>query len=306
MRKNTIYHLKSLYRDDMKVTGYFYGKGEPSVCIMGALRGNEIQQLYTAAKLNKRLKQLERENKILPGKEILVIPTGNNYSINVGRRFWPSDNTDINRMFPGYHQGETTQRVAYGLFESIRHYKYGIHLCSFYMSGDFLPHVRIMHTGYEKQELAGEFGLPYAVIRNPKPYDTTTLNYNWQIWETEAFSVYTTGAEKIDPASADIAIESILRFMASRGIIEYEIKEMPETRVLWENKIETIKSDTAGLFIPYIKAGDSVEKGEYLAEIMDPYTGEILKEITAPKDGLVFFMRNKPIVYSNTVLTRII
>ena len=32
-----------------------------------------------------------------------------------------------------------------------------------------------------------DFGLPYAFIRTPRPYDTTTLNYNWQIWETKAF-----------------------------------------------------------------------------------------------------------------------
>ena len=58
MRKRTIYELNSLYRDSMKVTGYFYGKGEPSICIMGAMRGNEIQQLYICSQLNKKLKQL--------------------------------------------------------------------------------------------------------------------------------------------------------------------------------------------------------------------------------------------------------
>lgn len=28
-------------------------------------------------------------------------------------------------------------------------------------------------------------------MRKPEPIDTITLNYNWQIWETNAFSVYT-------------------------------------------------------------------------------------------------------------------
>ena len=28
-------------------------------------------------------------------------------------------------------------------------------------------------------------------MRKPEPIDTTTLNYNWQTWETNAFSVYT-------------------------------------------------------------------------------------------------------------------
>ena len=66
-----------------------------------------------------------------------------------------------------------------------------IHFASFYLPGDFVPHVRIMNTGYQTASLGNLFGLPYVVMRKPEPIDTTTLNYNWQIWETNAFSVYT-------------------------------------------------------------------------------------------------------------------
>lgn len=306
MRKRTIYQLNSLYRDDMKVTGYFYGKGEPSICIMGALRGNEIQQLYICSQLNRRLKELEREGRICPNKEILVIPTANLYSINVGRRFWPSDNTDINRMFPGYSLGETTQRIAAGIFDAIRHYEYGVHFCSFYMSGTFLPHVRVMHTGFEDISLAEGFGLPYTIVREPKPYDTTTLNYNWQIWETNAFSVYTGGTGEIDRESAKEGVEAVLRFMAARGIIQYDSSASCETSVLWEKTMDTMKSDCAGLLLPYVKVGEVVEAGTLLAEILDPYIGDVKKEVVAPKKGRVLFERNKPLVYANTVLFRMI
>ncbi|WP_300791333.1 hypothetical protein [uncultured Bacteroides sp.] len=61
----------------------------------------------------------------------------------IEKRFWAMDNTDINRMFPGYNQGETTQRIAAALFEAIQGYTYGIRLASFYVPGDFVPHVRI-------------------------------------------------------------------------------------------------------------------------------------------------------------------
>ena len=33
-------------------------------------------------------------------------------------------------------------------------------------------------------DIARQFGLPYVVLRKVRPYDTTTLNYNWKIWET--------------------------------------------------------------------------------------------------------------------------
>ena len=84
-------------------------------------------------------------------------------------------------MFPGYNKGETTQRIASGVFAEISGYEYGIQFASNYIPGEFVPHVRIMTTGYEDVESAKSFTLPYIVLRNPHPYDTTTLHYNWQI-----------------------------------------------------------------------------------------------------------------------------
>ena len=50
--------------------------------------------------------------------------------------------------------------------------------------------IRLMDEGYSRIETAMQFGLPYVVKRKVRPYDTATLNYNWQVWNTEAFSLY--------------------------------------------------------------------------------------------------------------------
>ena len=55
-----------------------------------------------------------------------------------------------------------------------------------------------MKTGYENVEVAKEFAMPYIMLRNPKPYDTTTLNYEWQVWGTQAISIYTPGTDQVD------------------------------------------------------------------------------------------------------------
>lgn len=105
MTKKTVYEIKSLYRDDFCVTGYEFGSGEKSACIVGGCRGNEVQQLYTCSQIIRHLKQLEKKGKLNPGHRILVIPSMNPYSMNIQKRFWPIDNSDINRMFPGYSLG---------------------------------------------------------------------------------------------------------------------------------------------------------------------------------------------------------
>ena len=112
MHKLELYRLESPFREDMVVRGYQFGKGEKAACIVGPMRGNEIQQLYICSQLIQRLKELEANGCISTGKQILVIPSGNVYSMNVGRRFWGMEGTDINRMFPGNVHLDTAERIA--------------------------------------------------------------------------------------------------------------------------------------------------------------------------------------------------
>lgn len=306
MRKKILYELKSLYRDNLRIKGYIFGKGEKSACIVGAIRGNEVQQLYTCSQLVKTLKELEKNGQITEGKSVMVVPCVNSYSINIGKRFYPNDNTDINRMFPGYNLGETTQRIAAGLFNAISDYERGIQFASFYMPGEFIPHVRMMRTGYEKVEQSKEFGLPYVVIRDPKPYDTTTLNYNWQIWNGQSFSVYTSETDIIDGESAMLAVRAVLNYLDKEGIIQYQGHDGYISRVLNEKDMCYVKSGRAGIFEPYVKVNQSVKKGEVLALILDPYEGDVREKVTAPCDGTIFFAYKSPMTYNNSILFRII
>ena len=65
-------------------------------------------------------------------------------------------------MFPGYDLGETTQRIADGVFREIMDYQYGIQFTSFYMPGEFMPHVRMMDEGFSSVEEALKFEMSYG------------------------------------------------------------------------------------------------------------------------------------------------
>lgn len=306
MIKESLYTFKSPYRQDMHMYGYHFGRGEKSACIVGAIRGNEVQQLYICSKLVQRLKELEQKGAIASGKCITVIPSVNHYSMNVGKRFWPSDNTDINRMFPGYNLGETTQRIAAGLFEAVKGYEYGIQLASFYIPGDFVAHVRMMDTGYQNASLANLFGLPYVVIRKPRPIDTTTLNYNWQVWERNAFSVYTNKTDSIDEQSAQQAVSAILRFLNRMGILRYNCHGGFISSTIHEDELMSVVSDVPGIFLRRKNAGEEVQVGDVLAEIIDPLEGEIREQILAPSDGVIFFAHDEPLVMEHSTVFKLI
>ncbi|MCM1579195.1 MAG: M14 family metallopeptidase [Ruminococcus sp.] len=306
MRKNTLFSIKSPYRESMDVIGFRFGHGEKSLCVAGAMRGNEIQQMYVCSRLVQAMKRLEAEGKIADGKEIMIIPCINYYSMNIGKRFWTMDNTDINRMFPGYCLGETTQRIADGVFSRIQDYSYGIQLASFYQQGDFLPHVKLMETGFTDRELMSNFGLQYAFVRTPRPYDTTTLNYNWQIWETKAFSLYTNATDNVDENSAKAAVDAVIRFAASEGIVNAKVPPGYRTEILEESRLIQMHSPAAGIYRSFAETGNEFAKGDVLCEILDPLEGNVICTVCAPCDGIVFFRYNRPPVFENTVLYKII
>ena len=61
-----------------------------------------------------------------------------------------------------------------------------------------------------------------------------------------------------------------------------------------------------GLYIPHVKSFDSVERGQVLADIIDPLTGVTVAQTEAPEDGIVFFAKDSPLVMENETLFKIV
>ena len=306
MNKKIVYEIKGMYRDDFRITGYEFGQGNKSVCIVGNSRGNEVQQTYCCSQLVKKMKQLEEEGRIKEGHKILIIPSINPYSMNIQKRFWPTDNTDINRMFPGYDLGETTQRIADGVFQEIKDYEYGIQFTSFYMPGNFIPHVRYMKEGYTTLDDAKKFGLKYIVERTVRPYDTATLNYNWQVWDTKAFSLYTNTTSQISKTGAGQAVMSIMNFLANNDIIKYSAIGEKKIRTFDDTDLISVRTAKSGFYESLVQVGDNVKPGTPLANIVNPYDGDILETLYSPVEGVVFFIHNEPLTYANTAVIKIL
>lgn len=306
MKKEILYTMSSPYRDDFNIHGYRFGEGKRTLAVVGAIRGDEIQQQYTCASLIKRLEDLERCGALVADHEILVIPSANPFSMNIGKRFWSMDNTDVNRMFPGYDKGETTQRIAAAIFESVKDYTYGIQLASYYIPGEFIPHVRMLNTGYHPEKEAKYFGMPYVYVKNFTPYDTTLLNYNWQIWGVKAFSIYTGNTDKLVEECVESAVEALLRFMVSAGVITASVRPGYHSQVITSADLVSVKSTSSGIFRKLCSAQQSIRKGDLLAEIVDPYDGSLRESLHSPVNGVIFFSQESPLVFEGANLFDIV
>ncbi len=169
-----------------------------------------------------------------------------------------------------------------------------------------MPHVRMMETGYQNTSLANLFGLPYVVVRKPRPIDTKTLNYNWQDEMTAAFSLYTNQNTRVDEASAEQAVAAVLRFLTRMGIIRYESHSGYISHVIVEEDLSDIHAASGGIFRGFARAGTDVRYGHRLAEIIDPYEGNVKETLVAPTDGIVFFAHTEDLITENDMAYRLI
>ena len=312
MRTLSLFKLDTLYREQMVIRGYEFGDhgGKRACAIVGSTRGNEVQQEFICAQLVRRFGELEAAGKIVPRKRVLVVPCVNPFSMNIGSRFWPIDKTDVNRKFPGDPRGETTERIAAGLFDAVKHYALGIQLCSFYMPGDFEPNVRITRVGAvtdDSLEMADDFGLPYVVEKRPGPFDTTMLNYNWQVWDTNAFSLYSRATDQIDLESAKVVEDAILRFLAVNRVLDIPVEPAGEVEHIDENDLVDVRTTKAAGFLMHkVQVSSHVAEGQVLAEVLDAFDAHVREQLVAPVSGLVFFERVEPMVLQDTICYRIV
>ena len=181
-----------------------------------------------------------------------------------------------------------------------------IHFASFYLPGDFVPHIRIMNTGYQTASLGNLFGLPYVVMRKPAPIDTTTLNYNWQIWETNAFSIYTKETDEVDEQSAQEAVAAVLRYLSRVGLLRYHCHSGYLSTVVQENEMANVLTPAGGIFRRFVEPGQEVEYGQKTGVILDPFTAEVEAEITCPTSGVVFFALKKPLTTEHEIAFKVI
>ena len=272
------------------------GDSPKRVCIVTGTHGDELEGQYVCFRLNQIIRaQLERLN-----GTVEIYPALNPLGIDSITRGIPTFDLNMNRIFPGDPQG--------AMPEQIKGYTYGIQLASFYISGDFVPHVRLMRTGYEDTEGAKLFGLPYITLRQPLPFDTTLLNYNWQIWETKAYSLYGGMNDGVESPITSEMIGTILRFAQRTGLSRQPVVGIPDfnPQVIDESSFCSVRTPQAGIFYRLKGAGAKVQEGEPLARIIDPYEGSVRAEITSPTDGIIFFAHNKPLALANTLLFNIL
>ena len=170
-----------------------------------------------------------------------------------------------------------------------------------------IPQVRVSEEFAERL-------LPYARLLNT---DMVWLNASATVHEsTLAHSMNMLGVptlviemgvgSRIDRSYGNQVIEGIFNLLRHMGMWEGHVGNVQEPAISTDGEVEFIRSKEVGVFLPAIAHNHYVKKGDKLGEIVSPLEGETLDEIIAQKGGLVFTLREYPLVREGSLLARIL
>ena len=67
-----------------------------------------------------------------------------------------------------------------------------------------------------------------------------------------------------------------------------------------------MNATAGGLFIPAVKHWEKLQKGDLIGQIVDPLHGTVLDEVISPVDGILFTIRDYPVVDEGSLIGRLL
>lgn len=282
----------------LKATG-----DEKRIAVVTGTHGDELEGQFVCYELLRRLKA---QPEMLKGI-VDIYPALNPLGIDSITRGVPMFDLDMNRIFPGNEDGPMMETLAAGIIDDLK----GADMCvDIHASNIFLmelPQVRI-------NELTAETLVPYAKkinvdfvwVHSSATVLESTLAYSLNMINVPTLVVEMGVGMRITKTYGYQLVEGLLNLMKEMGIWEGPVGEIREPIVSSDHEVGYLNSDAAGIYLPSAKIGDIVKSGDVLGRVLNPLTGDVEQLVQAPIDGMVFTRREYPVVYSGSLLGRIL
>lgn len=273
------------------------------ISITTGIHGDELEGQFVCYELARRLGE---HPEYLKGT-VDLYPSLNPLGMDCVTRNIPGTEMDLNRMFPGSSQGTVMERMAASVVEDIA----GSDLCvDVHASDTFvmeIPQVRL-------SELYAEKLLPYAKLLNADLVWTnatatvheSTLAHSLNLLGVPTLVVEMGLGNRINQSYGLQLVEGILRLMAEFSVWTGPYKEYPAPAVSNDGEVEFIRADRHGVWLPCVSLGSQLAPGDKIGEIVDVLTGTCKEEIRTSGGGMLFTVREYPMIYEGVLLARLL
>ena len=278
---------------------------EKRICIITGTHGDELEGQYVCYEL---IRRIEAEKEKLKGI-VDIYPAVNPLGIDSITRGIPMFDLDLNRIFPGsVKDGAMSEYVAAKIVEDMdgADMAMDIHASNIYLQE--IPQVRV-------NELTAEELVPYAKLVNcdfvwvhsASTVLEATLAYSLNARGVKTLVVEMGVGMRITKKYGNQLLDGIFNLMIELGIWDSKARpRVKEPIVSTDHQVGFVNADASGLFVPCVEHWNDVRAGEVLGQIVNPLTGQIEQEVTSPVDGMIFTLREYPIVAYGSLIARVL
>lgn len=259
----------------------------PTAVLTGANHGDEYEGPVALQDLALNLKSAQIRGRVI------IVPAFNYPAFRAGKRTSPIDQGNLNRVFPGRPDGTVTEKIA-DYFQRtlipIADVVVDIHAGG--KTLDFVPFAAAHVLENKTQQAActaamRAFNAPYSMMQleidNTGLYDTAVEEAGKVFVSTELGGGGTTTAR-----SVAIAKKGLRNVLIHAGILTAELVVDESINVDMPDSDCFVFAEQDGLIEPMVDLGESVRKGDPLAQIWPAdRTGVAPIVYTAKRDGLL-------------------
>ena len=255
----------------------------PRICIVTGTHGDELDGQYICYEV---IRRIEREKNKLKGI-VDIYPDINPLGLDTGSRGIPMFDLDMNRVFPGDNNGAMD-----------------IHSSNIFVNE--MPQVRINDDTQEKL-------LPYAKMMNAQfvwIYSSITVLDATLAYSLNHLGVPTLVTEmgvgnRITPKYCRDIVDGIFNLMSHMGIWDDEPKEVNEPIISTEGEVTFLTAKESGIFVSAVDSMGRIGIGTHIGDIIEPIEGRIIQRIESPTDGIIFTLRENPVVHKGALIARV-
>lgn len=275
---------------------------EKRISIVTGTHGDELDGQYICYEIIKKIQMYPEKLKGI----LDIYPDVNPLGIDMGSRGIPMFDLDMNRVFPGDNNGAVAEYTAAGLIDDIigSDFCLDIHSSNIFLKE--MPQLRMTEENKDKLlPYAKKLNADFIWIYSSKTVLDATLAYSLNNMGVPTLVAEMGVGHRINNEYCQQLIEGIFNLMTELEVWDDAPVNVRNSIVSTEGQVSFISAAGSGIFVSSINSMGTIGMGTHIGDIIEPITGKVIQRIGSPTDGIIFSLREHPVVYKGALIARV-
>ena len=275
---------------------------EKRISIVTGTHGDELDGQYICYEIIKKIQMYPEKLKGI----VDIYPDVNPLGIDMGSRGIPMFDLDMNRVFPGDNNGAVAEYTAAGLIDDIigSDFCLDIHSSNIFLKE--MPQLRMTEENKDKLlPYAKKLNADFIWIYSSKTVLDATLAYSLNNMGVPTLVAEMGVGHRINNEYCQQLIEGIFNLMTELEVWDEAPVNVRNSIVSTEGQVSFISAAGSGIFVSSINSMGTIGMGTHIGDIIEPITGKVIQRIESPTDGIIFSLREHPVVYKGALIARV-